>query len=64
MIDGMLLLMVREYGQLSHNDIETLAADLHWVGSHCVLFPAACQLRHTYRATLGFIPLGGGVKTQ
>lgn len=55
--------MVREYGQLSQNDIETLAADLQQARSHCVLFPAVWQLRHTYRATLGFIPLGVGVKT-
>lgn len=56
--------MVREYGQLSQNDIKTLAADLQQARSHCVLFPVACQLGHTYRATLGFIPLGVGVKTR
>lgn len=56
--------MVREYGQRGQDDIETSAADLREARSHCVVFPAVSQLRHTYRATLGFIPQGVGVKTR
>lgn len=56
--------MVREFGQVSQNDIQTLGAELQQASSHCVLLPAVYQLRHTYRATLGFIPLGVGGKTR
>lgn len=49
MIDGRLFLMVREYGQLGQNNMETSAADLQQVRSHWVPFPTYLSNWDTYQ---------------
>lgn len=65
MIDGRLFLMVREYGQLGQNNMETSAADLQQVRSHLVSFPTYLSNWDTISVWVasGFISLGVGVKT-